>query len=760
MVKTAIFQAAAVILTVLSLSNAYALEGKVVDIRIEGNLRVDSETIKSYLATKVGDRYFPEKVRQDIKNIYAQGFFRDVRVEGEQAPEGVVLTYIVVERPIITKVEFTGNKVADDDEIKEVITVKEHQVFDENKVKDTEKAIIALYEKKGHYLADVRTEITPDGVGKVKIKFVIAEHAKVRIRKVTFLGNEAFESSELLKAVATRPLNAFSFLGKSGNFIDEEFENDNYRLTYFYLDNGYIDIQIDPPQVFLSPDKAEITVVYHLVEGPQYFAGKIDVDGDLIRDKKEILDLLSLKEGDVYSYGKLRRDVQRITDLYADEGYADANVVPRPKVHKEERKVDLTYYIQKGLKIYIERIDITGNNKTRDMVIRRQLKMVEGDLYSATAIKQSELNVNRLGFFKSVKIVPSPGSKPELRKLTVIVEESPTGSISAGAGFSTTEDFMFNAQISQKNLFGRGQSLGATLYYGKNTQSISLSFVDPFVFDTRFSFQTTLNWLYRTYIDFNRRDAGASISVGRLLPRSDFTRLYLSYMWEQTTLSNFPAVQTILNRVPMDSTTSSMTLSFRRNTTNNYLDPTDGSILAASVQYAGRFLGGDNDFNKYEMSYNVYQPLFLNTYLAFRAKLGILDHNQGDRLLITERYFLGGINDLRGFNVRSIGPRYPSDDPRYSYVIIGGNKEVVLSLDYVIPIVKQMGVKGVLFVDAGNAFNDNEPIDPSDFRSDWGFGIRWMSPMGPLRFELGFPIDRRHGEDAQVFQFAIGAPFQ
>ena len=759
-IKIAIYHAALLAAVLLISSSAFALEGITVEIRIEGNQRVDSETIKSYLVTRVGDRFYAGRIRQDIKNIYAQGFFSDVRVEGEQTPEGVILIYRVVERPLVSEVEFTGNKAADEEEISEVITVAQYQVLDENQIKETEKAIKALYEKKGFYLVDVKSKIIPAGEGKVKVKFEIQENEKVKIRNVIFLGNEAFEDEKLQKAISTKPANALSFLSERGTFIDEEFDNDTNRLVYFYLDNGYIKIKIDPPQAFLSPDKKEVSVVYHIKEGPQYFTGKLDVKGDLIREKKKILSELSLRQGEVYSYGKLMRDIEKIGYIYADEGYADANVVPRTVIDREERKVDLTFHVEKGIKIYIERIDITGNDKTRDMVIRRQLKIIEGDMYSASAINRSERNVQRLGFFKSVKIVSSPGSRPELRRLMVIVEEAPTGSISAGAGFSSTEDFMFNAQMSQKNLFGRGQSLGITLYYGKETQMFNLSFADPYAFDTRFSFQFTSKLIYRSYPDYDKRDIGGSITVGHLLPRSDFSRIYLTYEYKQTELKDFESDIVLLERLPIDTTTSSMAISFRRNTTNNYLDPTDGSLIALSFEYAGRFLGGENDFEKYELSYKYYQPLFWDTYMAFRAKMGLLSHDQGDRLLITERYYLGGIYDLRGFEVRSIGPRYPSDNPDNSDIIIGGNKMMWLSLDYVIPIVKQLGLKAVIFMDAGNAFNDDESIDPSKFRSDWGFGIRWISPLGPLRFELGFPLDRKSGEDSQVFQFAIGSPLQ
>ncbi len=731
-----------------------------VGIRVEGNRRVESETIKSYLETEVGADYYPARIRQDLKNIYAQGFFNDVRVYGEQTEEGVALTYKVAERPIVSKVTYSGNKAATDDEMEEAITVEEHQVLDENQVRETENAIRSLYEKKGFYLVDVESDIEPKGKGKVEVSFNIEENEKVKIKKVIFLGNEDFKDEELQKAISTRPENALSFLTKSGAFINEEYENDSYRLKYFYLDHGYIEISIDDPQAFLSPDKKEVTVVYHLEEGPQYFVRNLDIKGDLIKEEEELLGELKLEPGVVFSRGDLQSDIETLARIYADEGYADANVVPRPNVIKEETKVDLTLHVQKGLKIYIERIEITGNTKTRDKVIRRQMKITEGELYSASVITESEQNIKRLGFFKSVKIVPSPGSGPSLRKLSVIVEEKPTGSISAGAGFSTVEEFMFNAQVSQKNLFGRGQSLSASVHYGKNTQSGMVSFSDPYLLDTRFSTSVTGRLQRRSYLSFDREDMGGSLTFGRLLPRSEFSRIYITYQFQKTELSNFESAYAILNRIPLNTTTSSAELSFRRNTTNNYLDPSKGTYLELSYEYAGRLLGGDNDFNKYELEYRHYKPVFWKTYLAFRGELGLLDHDQGRRLLITERYFLGGIYDLRGFETRSIGPTYPSDNPYYSDVTIGGNKQVVLGLDYVIPISEQLGFKGVIFFDAGNAFNDDEPIDPEEFRTDWGVGIRWMSPMGPLRFELGFPIDREPDEDPQVFQFAIGSPLR
>lgn len=743
--------------------NAYsvmALEGIIIEIRIEGNRRVSDETIKSYLTSKVGERYYPEKVTQDIKNIYARGFFSDVRVEGEQTKRGIILIYYVEEKPLVKSVKFTGNDKITDEDIQKVITVKEHQVLNMTEVKETEKAILEVYQKQGFYLAEVSHEIEKTADGQVNVTFKIAENQRVLVKQVIFLGNEAFSDEELLKHVITRPADAITFLTQKGYFQEEEFKLDVERLTYFYLDNGYIKVQIAPPQVFISPDKKYITVIFKITEGPQFFVGKLDIKGDLIRPKEELLAKLSLKEGDVYSALKLKQDVDRLSDYYADFGYADANVMPQPTVNEEERKVDITFVIDKGGKVYIERIDITGNYKTRDMVIRRQLKIKEGQLYSASAIKRSERNVMRLGFFKQVKIISSIGSSHDKRRLTVIVEETTTGTLSAGAGYSSTEDFILTGQISQDNLFGRGQSLSLSLFWGQETQNFNITFRDPYLLDTRWTFTVNAYVYLREYVDYSRKDAGGSVTLGHYLPRSDYTRLFFSYQWQDTELSNFSSSRSILNRIPLDTTTSSVTIGFNRNTTNNYLDPTDGSELYGSIEFAGSYLGGENDFTKYTLRYSYFQPIWKGTYFNFRTRLGILDHNQGNRLLVTERYYLGGIYDLRGFENRTIGPTYPSGDPNYRDIIIGGNKELVFSLDYIIPIVKSMGIKWVFFVDAGNSFNDDEPFDLSNLRYDWGFGIRWMSPMGPLRFEFGFPIDRKEGEERRVFQFAIGTPLR
>lgn len=740
---------------------AFALEGNVIAVRIKGNKRVDTETIKSYLVTKVGDRYYPVKIRQDVKNIYARGFFNDVRVEGEQTPEGVILTFYVEEKPLVKSVKYIGNSKGKKDDIQEVITVKEHQVLNMTEVRETEKAILSYYQKQGYFLADIKTEIEPTEDGQVKVTFKIEEKDRVMVKRVIFLGNEAFSESELQERIMTRPATAFSFMTPGiGHFRKEEFDLDLARLTYFYYDNGYIRVQIAPPQVFVSPDKSFITVVFKIVEGPQFFVGKVDIQGDMIRPKEELMSKLTLEEGGVYSASRLRRDMDNMADFYADYGYADANIVPESRVHEAERKVDITFHISKGIKVYIERIDITGNDKTRDMVIRRQLKIKEGQLYSATAIRRSEQAIMRLGFFKQAKILSRQGARPDMRRLTVIVEETSTGTLSAGAGFSSTENFIFTGQISQQNLFGRGQSLSLSLFWGRQTQNFNIVFSDPYLLDSRWSLKINTYIYLRQFVNFNRQDAGGSIGVGHLLPRSDFTRFFVTYLYEDTKLSNFPNFQSILNRIPFDTTTSGVTLALDRNTTNNFLDPTAGSEVYGAVEFAGGMLGGDNDFTKYTLVAYYFKPVWKGTYIGAKGSLGILAQNQGNRLLLTERYFLGGISDLRGYNLRTIGPTYPSDNPSIRPIIIGGNKQLVFSLDYIIPIAKQIGIKGVIFADAGNAFNDFEPIDLSNLRYDWGFGIRWMSPMGPLRFELGFPIDRRPGEDQRVFQFSVGSPLR
>jgi len=739
---------------------AFALEGNIVEIRIKGNKRVDTETIKSYLTSKVGERYYPMKVRQDVKNIYARGFFSDVRVEGEQTTEGVILTYSVEEKPLVKSVKFTGNSKGRKEDIQGAITLKEHQVLNMTDVRETEKAISAYYQKQGFFLAEIKTEIEPTEDGQVRITFKIDEKDRVMVKRVIFLGNEAFGDSDLLSHISTRPAGALSFLTQQGKFRKEEFDLDVARLTYFYYDNGYIRVQIAPPQVFVSPDKSFITVVYRITEGPQFFVGKMDIQGDMIRPKAELMSKLTLEEKDVYSSGRLRRDMDNMADFYADYGYADANVVPETMVHEAERTVDIIFHISKGIKVYIERIDITGNNKTRDMVIRRQLKIKEGQLYSATAIRKSEQAIMRLGFFKQAKILSRQGSRPDLRRLTVTVEETSTGTLSAGAGYSSTENFIFTGQISLQNLQGRGQSLALSLFWGKETQNFNISFSDPYFMDSRWSLNLNTYIYIRDFIDFNRRDAGGSVGVGHLLPRSDFSRFFVTYMYEDTKLTNLPSFNSILDRIPLDTTTSSLTFAFDRNSTNNFLDPTAGSEFYGSIEVAGGFLGADNDFTKYTLKAFHYQPVFKGTYIGAKGILGVLAQSQGNRLLLTERYFLGGISDLRGYNLRTIGPAYPSEDPSISPIIIGGNKELVLSLDYIIPIAKQVGIKAVLFADAGNAFNDFEPIDLGNLRYDWGFGIRWLSPLGPLRFELGFPINKKPGEESHVFQFAVGSPLR
>lgn len=747
-----------------------AVEGIIEEIKIEGNVRVESATIKTYLKSKVGESIELPKISDDIKSIMAQGFFNDVVVETEPGASGPILIFRVKEKPTVKNVKYSGNDKVHDDDIDEILTLKRFEVLDMDKVNADKEQIYKLYQVKGYYLAEVFADIEEEKQNQVSVTYRIDEHARVMVERIEILGNEKYSDKELKKVMGIREESPISFFNKKGTFDDEIFNTDIQRLLLFYWDRGYLRVKIDKPQVFITPDRTSIYISYHLVEGSQFRVGKIEIKGDLIRTEQDLKKTMRLKEGHIFGVTIMRNDIENIANIYADEGYAYANVIPDTVIHDEEKLADLIIDIDKGLKVFVERIDITGNFKTRDKVIRRQLKITEGEYYSLSAIRKSEVNIKRLGFFKEVKILTMPGSETDRIRLDVKVEETATGSLSAGAGFSSTEQFMFTAQISQNNLLGRGQSLTLSLLFGGRSKNFSIRIFDPYCRDTRWSCGGSLFIRETQFTDFTKLTQGLTARIGRLLPRADFARLFVQYSYDETRITGFLGSNELLERLSLSSITSSYTVGINRNKTNNLLDPTSGTDMGSSVEFAGRTFGGQNVFRKYAAKYSYYKMPFLKLFepefpsilresnISLKGRIGLLDHDQGDKILITERYFLGGINNLRGYEARSISPTLPPDDPFESELHIGGNKMLLFNAEYIFPIAKRIGVKFVVFFDAGNTYNDNEEYAANNLRYDWGVGIRWFSPFGPLRFELGFPIDPEPGEDKSVFNFAIGNP--
>ncbi|WP_428269741.1 outer membrane protein assembly factor BamA [Haliangium sp.] len=769
-------------------------------IQFRGNRKVEDDAIRVNLSSQVGGKLNPELVRRDLRAMWQMGFFDDVEVRAEPTVDGgVVLLFVVVEKPSVRKILVSGNDEVGLDKINEVLDLKRDAILDVSKVKQNRQKIYDLYVEKGYYLAAVDYDVRPVNETEVDVWYVIEERAKVEIREVSFVGNEKISDEELRGLISTSPGGALSFLGDGGIYQEEAFQRDLLMITAYYYDRGFINVKLGQPLIQLSRDKRYMYLSIPIDEGPVFEIGEIDFKGDLIGDKADYYKRLTVKPGEVFNRSKVGNDITQLTNYYKDRGYAYANVTPLTKVDLEKRTVALTFEIVQGKKVFFERINVRGNNKTRDKVIRREMKVSEGELFSQTGLDVSQRRIQALGFFETVNVSTTRGSSDEFIEVNVEVIERPTGTFQIGAGFSSVERFIAQAQISQNNLFGRGQTLTLQAQLSGLRQLFLLRFADPYFLDTRWTFAFDLFNQSRAFGGFTRNSTGGTLTWG--YPLSWESRVFLTYKLEQVGVSTgtniinvgpseIPVETSAIANLFRDGLTSSLRASMSYDSRNNRLFPTGGWYMNGFVEVAEEIFGSQNVFVRYGGFVRHYRPIWGPFVLKLNGEVGVTTSRNRDGVPITERYIIGGIYDVRGFRPRSLGPRifYPGGpDDELRAQILGGNMQLVLNAEIEFPLFERVGISGVVFADAGNAYNLEQrycagsagdagtvsaKFDPcfrfpesitQGIRRSVGFGFRWFSPIGPLRFEWGIPLDRQEvvpgdnrAEEDLVFEFTIG----
>ncbi len=762
-----------------------AREGDTIDqLRVKGNRRVEAESVLNQVRSKAGQPILLEKVSQDIRRVYKLGYFDDVQVDATKTGDGkVIMTFIVQEKPAISKVTYEGHEEIDIEDIQEVINLRPNAVLNIADVKANAEKIRELYSEKGFFLAEVdyRVEIDPDVPELANVVFEIREFAKVEVKRITFLGNEQLPDEELKNIMATREGDWGSFLTSFGQFKEEAFQQDLQRVTAYYYDKGYVQVKVKRPVVRLSRDKRFLFITIAVEEGPRFHVGEVDIQGDFIVGKEQLEQLVTLQPKTWFSYGTMRNDMEQIRGLYQDSGYAYVNVNPVTSIREKERIVDVTYDIQKGNKVYFGRIDVVGNTKTRDKVIRRELRIQEGELYSRTKLEASKARVTRLGFFEKVDITTQRADRDDLINARVEVAERPTGTFQVGAGFSSLESFILNAQVSQNNLFGRGQSLSFQAQVSSIRTLFNIQFSEPYFLDSPFSFGFDVYNFDYLFPDYARRSRGGNITIG--YPITDDFRANLTYKLEDVELR--PGGQSGRNSRQVGNLfrgglTSSLTLGLSYDNRDNRLFPTKGSFTTARMEVAEDNLTlSQVEFVKYDADTRFYFPLFWQFVLRLNGEIGYVQSIDPRKPVpLFERYYAGGPTTVRGFDRFSLGPsRLVARDPndpgsQASDFRIGGNKRLILTTEIEFPILTAVGIKGVVFADLGNAFDNGQNFtlvpdlfvsDENDYndalRTSVGFGFRWFSPIGPLRFEWGIPLARLRDEKPLVFDFSIGNAF-
>ncbi len=778
-----------------------ARDSTIIAIDVVGNRRVTADDIRTYLREKVGDPLSPERVTADVRELWAAGFFDDITVELERTDRGVRLRFVVRERASIATVDFVGNEELDEDEIKEAIELKENTILSQPVISRSQQKIRDMYAEKGFFLAEVDAEVIPQRNNEARVRFTIRENSQVTVKRVTFIGNE-FLSDDELRATMFTGNPGFFGLGSGGPFRQDAFERDIAMLSALYYDHGFLQVSVATPRIMLTPDRSGIEVAVTIEEGPRfrirtlrvYERGPSGNEIEPLEGRRNLRMMVRAEPGDTFNRAALVEDLAQVRTLYRNRGYPHAEATPETRVDPETRQVDVVVPVVRGPLVHYERIEFRGNTKTRDKVLRRELEIAEGDQFDESKIEASKRRITALGFFERVDISMEQGSRPDTMNVYFEIAERATGTFQIGAGFSSLESFIATAQVQQANLFGNGQSLALQAQVSGVRQLINLRIYEPYFLDSPFNSSLELYDQARQYTDFSQTSLGGSLTFGYPLITPTLNAS-LTYTLEDTdvttdTSSYFFGSSTglsVFRRLPLanlfnDGVTSSFRPALTFDSRDNRLFPTSGIYLRASTELAASYFGSETEFLRHHLTGRFYYPLFDGFVLKLNTETEHVTSPGNEGVPIFARSFLGGIFDVRGFTYRSIGPRIPltsSTDPNSSPLFnganIGGNLSYFQNLELEFDILESVGIKGVFFTDAGNAWNleanycestlalypETSPcFDGWDsltrLRTSWGFGLRWFSPLGPLRFEWGFPFAPLPYEETSVFEFTIG----
>ena len=720
---------------------------KIVQVLIRGNNRIEEDAIRRVLKIKAGDLYNLKNITDELKAVYKMGYFDDIRIEAQNVAGGKTITFSITEKPTVRNILLKGNTwVFDDDEIKEVLTIRKGSILNINTIQSDMRRIEELYKEKNFHNVKVSFNVYTRKDFQADIEYDIDEGKKLQIKKITFAGNSAFSAGKLKGLIGTSEKGLFSWLTSSGDLNQENLSQDAAILTAFYQNNGYVQARIGEPEVEFEEDGIVITI--RIDEGPQFKVGEVTMAGDLIIPQEQLLERLKITEEEYYNRDALRNDVITLTDIYADEGYAYVDISPRIDQDTENLVVNIIFDVDKGKQVYFEEITISGNTKTRDKVIRRQLQVYEQELYGGRRLKRSVRNLYRLDFFEDIKVDTVKGSAADKTRLRIDVIEKNTGAFSLGAGFGNVENLFLTASVAERNLFGRSQTLSLKGQLGAKTTRFTLGFTEPWLFDIPLSAGADIySWNY-SFSTYDKDSVGAKLRLG--YPLFDYTRGNISYNYDIADIKNVDddAANSIKNDEG-ENIKSSILTSIRYDSRDQLFHPTQGSMQSLSYEFAG--LGGTVGFNKIIGETSWYYPLFWQIIGVLHGKAGYVKQLEGKSLPDYEKFYMTGIDTLRGFERDDLSP---TDD---SGSEIGGNKFVQFNAETRFPLVKEAGVYGVFFFDTGDIYSEDEDIELGKLRESAGLGVRWQSPMGPIRLEYGWILDPKptdHGPGNWEFSMA------
>ncbi|CAH0440187.1 Outer membrane protein assembly factor BamA [Ralstonia pseudosolanacearum] len=753
---------AASVLTVCA-GQAHAVEPFVIkDIRVEGVQRVEPGTVFGYLPVKVGETFTDDKGAESIRALYNTGFFKDVQIRAE----GNVLVVRVEERPAISQLEFIGIKEFDKDTLRRSLRgvgVAEARYYDKSLIDRAEQELKRQYVSRGYYAADVQTTVTPVDANRVSVTFTVDEGPVAKIRQINIVGNKAFSEGDLRDEMQLSTPNWLSWYTKNDLYSKQKLTADLEALRSFYLDRGYLEFAIESTQVSITPDKKDIYLTLNIHEGEQYKVSDIKLTGELLSKQAEMEKLIKLKQGDVFSSAKLSATTKAITDLLGTYGYAFATINPQPQINQKDRTVALTLVVDPGRRVYVRRVNVVGNSKTRDEVVRREMRQMESSWFDSEKLQLSQNRINRTGYFTDTNITTEdvPGMSDQV-DVNVNVTEKPTGQISLGVGFSSTDKLVLSAGIRQDNVFGSGTSLGLDVNTSKSNRTIAVTQYDPYFTVDGISRSTEL--YYRTYRplyytgdqDYRIVQQGGNIKFG--VPFSETDTVFFGIGYERTTIdvtSNTPLVyQNYVAKNGRISNNFPITIGWSKDQRDSALVPTRGRYQQANLEFG--IPGGDLQYYRAYYQHQYFYPVSKSFTLAFNNEIGY-GHGYGNKdFPVFKNYYAGGIGSVRGYETSTLGPRDANG------VAIGGASKFVGNMEFIFPLPGSgvdRTVRLFTFFDYGNVFAEGQPFKVGDMRYSTGFGLSWLSPIGPLKISMGFPIKRKAEDQTQRFQFQIGTAF-
>lgn len=751
---------------------ALAIEPFIIkDIRVEGLQRTEPGTVFSYLPVKVGDTMNDEKASEAIRSLFATGFFRDVTLE----VDGNVLVVVIQERPSIAQVDFIGVKEFDKETLNKVmrqVGLTEGRIFDRSVADRAEQELKRQYLTRGKYAAEVTTTVTPLERNRVALNFNVVEGESSKIRQISIIGAKAFSESTLRGLFVLRTPGLLTWYSKQDQYSRQKLSADLETLRSYYQDRGYLEFSIDSTQVSITPDKKDIYITVSITEGERYTVSDIKIDGQLLIPEAELRKLITVKPGEVFSRLKLNESTKAITDRLGNDGYAFANVNAAPELDKEKRQAAFTFFVDPGRRVYVRRINIAGNARTRDEVIRREMRQMESAWYSGENITKSRQRVDKLGYFTEVNVEnPAVQGTTDQVDVNFTVVEKPTGNVLLGAGFGSGSGVVLSGSISQNNIFGSGKHVTAQISTSSLNTVYSLSYTDPYFTKDGVSvgydlFHRKLDAQGSSLGEFVTKTVGGGIRLG--VPISEIDTVQYGIGFEETKITTFPTspafYRDYVNAFGKNNTALTLSAGWVRDGRDSLIYPMSGAYHRAFID--GGVPGGSLRYYRTNYQYQRYFPTGRDHTIMWNAELGYGDGYSGKRLPFFKNYFAGGVSSIRGYKLNTIGPRDEVLDPR------GGTRKALTNVEFLFPfpgLRNDRSARMSAFFDAGAVWDPKAASVPGlsnnysnigdALRYSTGLAVSWVSPFGPLKFSIAAPLTNKDGDKRQPFQFTFGGVF-